>query len=100
MPDPAITAPGQALVRPLMVAFCDLDVALCHGRGPLPPGYAVGHEGLAEVVALGDDVRDVRVGDRVVVPFQISCGTCRECRRGVTGSCGSVPLMATYGMAR
>ncbi|WP_232070778.1 alcohol dehydrogenase catalytic domain-containing protein [Mycobacterium lacus] len=83
-----------------MVAFCDLDVALCHGRGPLPPGYAVGHEGLAEVVALGDDVRDVRVGDRVVVPFQISCGTCRECRRGVTGSCGSVPLMATYGMAR
>ncbi len=39
------------------------------------------------------------VGDRVVVPFQISCGTCRECRRGVTGSCGSMPLMAMYGMA-
>src|SRR5258708_1497897 len=57
------------------------------------------HEGLAEVVAVGDDVQGVRVGDRVVVPFQISCGTCRECRRGVTGSCGSVPLMSTYGMA-
>ena len=99
VPEPQITAPEQALVRPLMVACCDLDVAVCHGRVPLPPGYAVGHEGLAEVVAVGDDVNGVRVGDRVVVPFQISCGSCRECRRGVTGSCGSVPLMAAYGMA-
>jgi len=99
VPEPEITAPKQALVRPLMVACCDLDVAVCHGRVPMPPGYAVGHEGLAEVVAVGDDVTGVGVGDRVVVPFQISCGTCRECRRGVTGSCGSMPLMATYGMA-
>ncbi|MCV7195439.1 zinc-dependent alcohol dehydrogenase [Mycobacterium angelicum] len=99
VPEPAITAPGQALVRPLMVACCDLDVAVCHGRLPLPPGYAVGHEGLAEVVAVGDDVSAVRAGDRVIVPFQISCGSCRECRRGATGSCASVPLMAAYGMA-
>jgi threonine dehydrogenase-like Zn-dependent dehydrogenase len=99
VPEPILTAPEQALVRPLLVACCDLDVAVCGGRLPLPPGYAVGHEGLAEVVAVGDDVSGVQVGDRVVVPFQISCGTCRECRRGVTGSCGSVPLMAAYGMA-
>jgi threonine dehydrogenase-like Zn-dependent dehydrogenase len=99
VPEPQVTAPEQALVRPLMVACCDLDVAVCHGRLPLPPGYAVGHEGLAEVVAVGDDVKGVQVGDRVVVPFQINCGTCRECRRGVTGSCGSLPLMAAYGMA-
>ena len=99
VPEPEITAPEQALVRPLAVACCDLDVAVCHGRLPLPPGYAVGHEGLAEVIAVGDAVSGVRVGDRVVVPFQISCGTCPECRRGVTGSCGSVPLMAAYGMA-
>lgn len=99
VPEPTISAPGQALVRPLMVACCDLDVAVCHGRLPLPPGYAVGHEGLAEVVAVGDDVSAVRAGDRVIVPFQINCGSCRECRRGVTGSCGSVPLMAAYGMA-
>jgi threonine dehydrogenase-like Zn-dependent dehydrogenase len=99
VPDPKITAPEQALVRPLMVACCDLDVGVSQGWLPVPPGHAVGHEGLAEVVAVGDGVRGVQVGDRVVVPFQISCGTCRECRRGVTGSCGSVPLMATYGMA-
>jgi threonine dehydrogenase-like Zn-dependent dehydrogenase len=98
VPDPEITTPEQALVRPLVVACCDLDVAVAHGQAPLPPGYAVGHEGLAEVVAVGDGVASVRPGDRVVVPFQISCGDCRECRRGATGSCGSVPLMAMYGL--
>ena len=98
-PTPRSPAPEQALVRPLAVACCDLDVAVCQGRLPMPPGHAVGHEGVAEVVAVGDAVRDVRVGDRVVVPFQISCGQCRACRRGVTGSCASLPLMAMYGMA-
>ncbi len=98
VPDPQLTAPEQALVRPLAVACCDLDVAVAQGRAPLPPGYAVGHEGLAEVVAVGEGVSSVQAGDRVVVPFQISCGTCRECRRGATGSCGSVPLMAMYGL--
>jgi threonine dehydrogenase-like Zn-dependent dehydrogenase len=98
VPDPEITAPGQALVRPLLVACCDLDIAVAHGQAPLPPGYAVGHEGLAEVVAVGEGVGSVRAGDRVVVPFQISCGDCAQCRRGATGSCGSVPLMAMYGL--
>jgi threonine dehydrogenase-like Zn-dependent dehydrogenase len=98
-PEPDISSPGQALVRPLLVACCDLDVAVAQGRWPIPPGHAVGHEGLAEVVAVGDDVSTVQVGDWVVVPFQINCGHCRECRRGVTGSCATVPRMATYGMA-
>jgi threonine dehydrogenase-like Zn-dependent dehydrogenase len=97
--DPEISEPGQALVRPVAVACCDLDVAVAQGQLPMPPGHAVGHEGLAEVVALGDGVSSVRVGDRVVVPFQISCGQCRACRRGATGSCASLPLMAMYGMA-
>ena len=96
--EPEITAPEQAIVRPVAVACCDLDVAVAEGRLPMPPGHAVGHEGIAEVVAIGDGVRDVMVGDRVVVPFQISCGTCHACRRGVTGSCASLPLMAMYGM--
>jgi threonine dehydrogenase-like Zn-dependent dehydrogenase len=49
-------------------------------------------------VAVGDDVATVTVGDRVVVPFQINCGQCRECRRGMTGSCAAVPLRAMYGL--
>ena len=98
-PEPTISSPCQALVRPVAVACCDLDVGVAQGVLPMPPGHAVGHEGIAEVVAVGDEVADVKVGDRVVVPFQISCGRCRECRRGATGSCGSHPLMAMYGMA-
>lgn len=97
--DPVITDPRQALVRPVMVACCDLDLGVAHGVLPMPPGHAVGHEGLAEVVAVGDGVTSVRTGDRVVVPFQINCGQCRACRRGATGSCASLPLMAMYGMA-
>lgn len=98
-PEPQITGPGQALVRPLAVACCDLDVAVVQGRLPMPPGHAVGHEGVAEVVAIGEDVRGVAVGDRVIVPFQISCGECSNCLRGATGSCVASPLMAMYGMA-
>src|SRR3954462_1303690 len=97
--DPELTAPEQAIVRPVAVACCDLDVAVAEGVLPMPPGHAMGHEGVAEVVAIGDAVRSVRVGDRVVVPFQINCGQCRACRRGVTGLCASLPLMAMYGMA-
>jgi threonine dehydrogenase-like Zn-dependent dehydrogenase len=99
VPDREITERAQALVRPLTVACCDLDVAVSEGRLPIVPGHAVGHEGVGEVVAVGDGVTTVKVGDRVIVPFQISCGTCAACRRGVTGSCASLPLMAMYGMA-
>jgi threonine dehydrogenase-like Zn-dependent dehydrogenase len=98
-PDPKISADGQALVRPLAVACCDLDVGVCQGALPMPPGHAVGHEGLAEVVAVGNGVISVREGDRVIVPFQINCGMCGACGRGATGSCAELPLMAMYGMA-
>ncbi|HYX98837.1 MAG TPA: alcohol dehydrogenase catalytic domain-containing protein, partial [Mycobacterium sp.] len=60
--DPEIAHPQQALVRPLAVACCDLDVAVARGAAPLPPGYAVGHEGIAEVVAVGDSVSGFRAG--------------------------------------
>lgn len=98
-PEPQLTDPRQAIVRPLAVACCDLDVAVAQGRLPMPPGHAVGHEGVAEVVAVGDSVRSAKVGDRVVVPFQINCGECSACLRGATGSCAALPLMAMYGMA-
>ena len=96
---PGARRPRQALVRPLAVACCDLDVWVSQGGLPMAPGHALGHEGVAEVVEVGSGVTSVRVGDRVIVPFQINCGTCSACRRGATGSCGSLPLMAMYGMA-
>ncbi len=96
--DPILDGPDSALVRPLTVATCDLDVGVLRGRYPLAGPYPFGHEGVAEVVAIGDDVTTVTVGDRVVVPFQISCGECEACRRGRTGNCTSHPRMSTYGL--
>jgi len=82
----------------LAVACCDLDVAVAQGRAPLPPPYRLGHEGVAEVIEVGEDVVSVAPGDTVIVPFQISCGSCRACRRGHTESCQSVPERAMYGL--
>lgn len=96
---PALRGPAEALVRPVMVACCDLDVAVVRGQAPMKGEWAVGHEGVAEVVDVGEDVTNVKPGDRVVVPFQLSCGGWGACRRGLTGSCTSVPERAMYGLA-
>ncbi|UFS97579.1 zinc-dependent alcohol dehydrogenase [Nocardia huaxiensis] len=97
-PEPTLDAPDQALVRPVAVATCDLDPAVLQGRFPNPGPYPFGHEGVAEVVAVGEEVRTVAVGDHVVVPFQISCGACPACLRGHTGNCTAHPFMSTYGL--
>lgn len=76
-PDPQ-PGPGQAMVRPLAVARCDLDVAMA-AFGLFPGPYPVGHEIAAEVLAVGAGVMRVRPGQRVAVPFQVSCGTCSPC---------------------
>jgi threonine dehydrogenase-like Zn-dependent dehydrogenase len=84
-PDPEPTAEG-AVVRPLAVSRCDLDAPMA-AFGLFPPPIAVGHEAVAEVVAVGEGVRDRRVGERVVVPFQVSCGACGPCGRGRYAAC-------------
>jgi threonine dehydrogenase-like Zn-dependent dehydrogenase len=96
-PEPTLEGAGQALVRPLAVALCDLDANIVSGEFPLQTPVALGHEFVAEVVDVGDDVQAVPPGDRVVVPFQISCGECARCRRGQTGDCESVPRLSMYG---
>ncbi|AYF74536.1 dehydrogenase [Nocardia yunnanensis] len=99
-PEPTLDAPGQALVRPIAVATCDIDPAILFGCFPLPGPYPFGHEGVAEVIAVGEEVTTVSPGDRVVVPFQISCGSCDSCRRGRTGNCTAHPLMSSYGLGQ
>jgi threonine dehydrogenase-like Zn-dependent dehydrogenase len=85
----------DALVRPVAVATCDLDAAIIAGRTPYKPPIAVGHECVAEVVepANGGPERGVLVS----VPFQISCGECERCRRGLTGNCERVPFLSMFG---
>jgi threonine dehydrogenase-like Zn-dependent dehydrogenase len=97
VPEPALRGAGEALVRPLAVALCDLDQPILRGDAPIPGPIALGHELVAEVADVGDDVRTVVPGDRVVVAFQISCGDCARCRTGQTGDCTAVPPRAMYG---
>ena len=99
VPSPELASSDAALVRPIAVATCDLDAALVSGRAPLPGPFAFGHEFVADVLETGNAVTSVRVGDRVIVPFQVSCGTCEFCRRGLTASCTTAGAGAAYGMA-
>ncbi|MFV8139412.1 alcohol dehydrogenase catalytic domain-containing protein [Mycolicibacterium senegalense] len=94
---PVLPGPDGALVRPLAVATCDVDRALMTGRSIFPLPLHLGHECVAEVVEVGSEVSVVAVGDRVVVPFQISCGCCTPCRAGHTASCLAVPPTSMYG---
>lgn len=84
--DPVLTDAGGALLRPLAVARCDLD-PLMAGFGVFPGPYPVGHEVVAEVLEVGDRVAGHRAGDRVVVPFQVSCGACAACRQERYAAC-------------
>ncbi len=96
-PAPQLSSAGAALVRPRAVATCDLDDLIIAGASPFPPPFAIGHECVAEVVDVGDDVSSFAPGDLVSVPFQISCGECAACLRGRTSNCTGVPFMSTYG---
>jgi threonine dehydrogenase-like Zn-dependent dehydrogenase len=97
---PHLQGPGEAIVRPLVVGRCDLDGLYLSGRMPLAAGEPIGHEIIAEIVELSDDVTRLRAGQRAIVAAQISCGQCKRCRAGHTGRCAAVPFGASYGMGR
>ena len=96
--EPRLEGDGEALVRPLVVATCDLDRLLVRGLAPAEGPFPFGHEGVAEVTEVGDAVEGFRPGDVVSVPFQVSCGACATCSRGHTGNCERVERMSMYGL--
>lgn len=96
-PAPPDPGPGGAVVVPIAMATCDMDRPLGLGATPFPLPLPLGHECVAEVLTVGEEVRTVRPGDRVVVPFQISCGICPSCRLGLSGSCTTLPPLSMYG---
>jgi len=107
----ALQGPGDAIVRPFVAGRCDGDALPIHrrvsralqagmrmgvvdpvvgcicGRVPFQGPFAIGHECVAEVLETGADVRHLRRGDHVVVPWAVSCGACENCRRGLTSKC-------------
>ena len=109
--EPKLGGPKEALVRPVIASRCDgdnlpifnhvttglragialhyFDPMVSELLGPSPYGkpFALGHECIAEVVACGEDVRDIRKGQLVIVPWSISCGHCPTCARGHTSNC-------------
>ncbi|HTZ85921.1 MAG TPA: alcohol dehydrogenase catalytic domain-containing protein, partial [Solirubrobacteraceae bacterium] len=97
---PAPRAPGPlgALVHPIAASTCDIDCPIALGAMQFPLPLHLGHECVARVLAVGEQVRAVRPGELVVVPFQINCGECQACRAGRTGNCTSVPPVSMYGM--
>lgn len=94
VPEPQRNHEREAIVRPLTAATCDLDQPMIFGQTPFPFPIHLGHECVAEVV---EGPEGFTPGDRVVVPFQISCGTCERCMRGLTGNCATVPPLSMYG---
>jgi alcohol dehydrogenase len=110
-PEPDLVDATDAIVRPFLAGRCDGDTLPLHrpvsramqlgialgaidpvvgcicGRVPFRGPFAIGHECVAQVVALGSDVQGLQVGQRVVVPWAVSCGTCDRCRAGLTSKC-------------
>ncbi len=82
----------------MAVANCDLEGLIFKGLVPVSAPFPVGHEFIAEVVEVGPSVSRVRPGDRVIVPFQVSCGECHRCRRGLIANCQSVKRGSAYGL--
>ena len=122
-PAPTLTGPRDAIVRPFVAGRCDGDSLPIHqpvsralqlglklGRidptvgsilGPVPfrGPFGIGHECVGQVVAKGDDVTDLAIGQTVVVPWAVSCGSCTECLHGITAKCSTTRVgeLAAYG---
>jgi threonine dehydrogenase-like Zn-dependent dehydrogenase len=88
VPDPRIEQPTDAVIRVTSTAICGSDLHLYEVLGPyLKPGDVLGHEPMGVVEEVGSEVQHIKAGDRVVVPFNISCGHCWMCSRGLFAQC-------------
>ncbi|HTK49064.1 MAG TPA: zinc-dependent alcohol dehydrogenase [Gemmatimonadaceae bacterium] len=88
VPDPTILNKRDAIVKISSTAICGSDLHLYNGFLPMmEPGDIMGHEFMGEVVEVGSEVKNLKVGDRVVVPFPIACGNCGPCQAGAYSIC-------------
>ncbi|MEU6273172.1 glutathione-independent formaldehyde dehydrogenase [Streptomyces populi] len=87
VPDARIEHPCDILVKVTTTNICGSDLHMYEGRTSFEPGRTLGHENLGQVVEVGSAVSKVQVGDYVVLPFNIACGFCKSCERGLTNYC-------------
>jgi glutathione-independent formaldehyde dehydrogenase len=90
VPDPGIQHPSDVIVRVTSTAICGSDLHMYEGRTAAEPGIVFGHENMGIVEEVGPAVVSIREGDRVVMPFNVACGFCKNCLAGYTGFCLTV----------
>lgn len=101
VPEPKLKDPTDAIIRITSSAICGTDLHLIRGTMPgMKPGTVIGHEAVGIVEKIGKDVRNLKEGDRVIVPSTIACGYCSYCRAGYFAQCdNSNPLGKRTGTA-
>jgi glutathione-independent formaldehyde dehydrogenase len=87
VPDARIEDANDILVRITTTNICGSDLHMYEGRTDMEEGRVLGHENMGQVVEVGDAVRKVKVGEYVVLPFNVACGHCKNCERGLTNYC-------------
>src|ERR671934_2063929 len=88
VPEPKIQEPSDAIVRLTASAICGTDLHMVRGTMTgMKPGTILGHEGVGIIEVYGDHVRNLEIGDRVVIPSTIACGSCVYCRAGYYAQC-------------
>ncbi len=88
VPEPVLEASSDAIVRITASAICGTDLHMVRGTMPgMKPGTILGHEGVGVVEQIGKDVRNLSIGDRVLIPSTIACGNCSYCRAGYYSQC-------------
>jgi 2-desacetyl-2-hydroxyethyl bacteriochlorophyllide A dehydrogenase len=89
VPEPVLLDPSDAIVRIEASGVCGSDLHIYHGRVQIEPGFTIGHEYVGTLIAAGERVTELSVGDRVLGCFQTACGHCFFCRRGWFHKCDS-----------
>ena len=90
VPDPKIQHPNDVIVKITSSCICGSDLHMYEGRTAAEPGIVFGHENMGVIEEVGPAVTDRKVGDRVVMPFNVACGYCKNCLGGFTGFCITV----------
>ncbi len=88
--EPKMQHPNDVIVKVTSTAICGSDLHMYEGRTAAQPGIVFGHENMGIIEEVGSGVSGLRAGDRVVMPFNVACGFCRNCQAGYTGFCLSV----------
>jgi glutathione-independent formaldehyde dehydrogenase len=90
VPDPIIQHPNDVIVKITSSCICGSDLHMYEGRTAAEAGIVFGHENMGVIQEVGSAVKNLSIGERVVMPFNVACGFCKNCQRGFTGFCTTV----------